>query len=59
MEKMRVQSLGQKDPLEEAWQPTCVFLPGGPHGQRSLVGYSQSGHKELDMPKATYAYVCV
>ena len=23
-----------------AWQPTPVFLPGEPHGQRSLVGYS-------------------
>ena len=22
------------------WQPTRVFLPGEPHGQRSLVGYS-------------------
>ena len=54
---MRVQSLGQKDPLDKAWQPTRVFLPGGPHGQRSLVGYSQLGHKELDMPKATSAYM--
>ena len=56
---MRVQSLGQKDPLDKAWQPTRVFLPGGPHGHRSLVGYSQLGHKELDMPKATYAYAYV
>ena len=24
----------------EGWQPTPVFLPGEPHGQRSLVGYS-------------------
>ena len=23
-----------------AWQPAPVFLPGGSHGQRSLVGYS-------------------
>ena len=22
-----------------AWEPTPVFLPGEPHGQRSLVGY--------------------
>ena len=40
-----VQSLGWEDPLEEAWQPTTVFLPG----QRSLVGYSPWGCKELDM----------
>ena len=25
---MQVRSLGQEDPLEEAWQPTPVFLPG-------------------------------
>ena len=30
------------------WQPTPVFLPGESHGQRSLVGYSPQGHKELD-----------
>ena len=30
------------------WQPTPVFLPGGFHGQRSLVGYSPWGCKELD-----------
>ena len=30
------------------WQPTPVFLPGESHGQRSLVGYSPWGHKELD-----------
>ena len=31
------------------WQPTLVFLPGESYGQRSLVGYSPWGHKELDM----------
>ena len=30
------------------WQPTPVFLPGKFHGQRSLVGYSSYGGKELD-----------
>ena len=35
---MWVQPLGQEDPLEEAWQPTPVFLPGESQGQRSLVG---------------------
>ena len=30
------------------WQPTPVVLPGESHGQRSLVGYSPWGHKELD-----------
>ena len=27
-------------PGGRAWQPTPVFLPGEPHGQRRLVGYS-------------------
>ena len=30
-------------------QPTRVFLPRESHGQRSLVGYSPQGDKELDM----------
>ena len=30
-------------------QPTPVFLPGKPHGQRNLVGYSPWVNKELDM----------
>ena len=30
------------------WQPTPVLLPGKSHGERSLVGYSPSSHKELD-----------
>ena len=29
------------------WQPIPVFLPGEPHGQRSLAGYSPWGGKEL------------
>ena len=43
-----VQSLDQEDPLEKEWQPTQVFLPGGVHGQRSLVGYSPWDRKQLD-----------
>ena len=31
------------------WQPTPVLLPGNSHGQRSLVGNSPWGRKELDM----------
>ena len=30
------------------WQSTPVLLPGKSHGQRSLVGYSPLGLKELD-----------
>ena len=43
----------RKIPWRRAWQPTPVCLPGESHGQRSLVGYSPWGHKELDMTKAT------
>ena len=37
-----------KIPWRRAWQPTRVFSPGEFHGQRSLVGCSPQGHKELD-----------
>ena len=33
----------RKIPWRRKWQPTPVFLPGKPHGQRSLVGYSPWG----------------
>ena len=34
--------------LDMKWQSTSVLLPGKSHGQRSLVGYSPWGSKELD-----------
>ena len=34
-------------------QPTPVFLPGESHGQRSLVGYSPWGRKDLDTTEVT------
>ena len=43
----------RKIPWRRAWQPTPVFLPRESHGQRSLVGYSLKGCKELDMTEAT------
>ena len=39
----------RKIPWRRKWQPTPVFLPGEPPGQRSLVGYSSWGHRELDI----------
>ena len=44
----QVQSLGQEDPLEKGLATHSVFLPGGFHGQRSLIGYSPWGGKESD-----------
>ena len=38
----------RKIPWRRKWQPAPVFLPWKPHGQRSLVGYSLWGRKELE-----------
>ena len=48
MRETWVQSLGWEDPLEKEWPPTPVFLLGESNGQRSLIGYSPWGSKELD-----------
>ena len=34
-----------RPPWRREWQPTPIFLPGEPHGQRSLVGYSPWGRR--------------
>ena len=44
MQETQVQFLGQEDPLEKG--VATHFLPGEPHGQRSLVGYSPWGRRE-------------
>ena len=39
------------------WQPAPVFLPGKSHGQRSLIGYSQSvGSQRVGHNRATSLY---
>ena len=38
----------RKIPWRRIWQSAPIFLPGEPHGRRSLVGYSPRGHKECD-----------
>ena len=40
-------------PWRRAWQPTPVFLPGEPHGQRSLANYHPWGHKESEITEVT------
>ena len=45
----------RKIPCRRKWQPTPVFLPGECYGQRSLAGYSPSGHTESDTIKVTQA----
>ena len=50
MQENRVLSQGWEDPLEEDMAtPLQYSCLENPHGQRSLVGYSSWGHKELDM----------
>jgi len=48
VQETRVQSLGWKDPLEKGMAThSSIFFPREFHGQRSLVGCSPWGHKEL------------
>ena len=49
MQETWVQCLGWEDTLEKVMSLNPVFLPEGSQGQKSLVGYSPWGHKELDM----------
>ena len=35
-----------KSSWRRKWQPTLVFLPGKPHGQRTLADYNPWAHKE-------------
>ena len=48
MRESWAQFLGWEDPLEEAWQPTAVFLPEKFPGQKNLAGYNPWGRKESD-----------
>ena len=47
-------SLGGEKLLEEDMQPTLVFLPGEPHGQRSLLSFGPQGRKESDITETTW-----
>ena len=58
MQETWVQSLGWEDHLRRKRQPTPVFLPGKPHGQRSLAGCSSWGHKELDTTEHAHTHAC-
>ena len=42
-----------KIPRKRAWMTTPIFLPGEPHRQRSLRGYSPQGYKESDTTEVT------
>ena len=49
VQETQIWSLGREDSPEEENATTPVFLPGEFHGQRSLLGYSPWGNKELGM----------
>ena len=51
--RLRLNPWVGKIPWRRACQPTPVFLPGEPRGQRRLVGYSLRGCKESDTTEAT------
>ena len=52
-------SLGWEDPLEKGnGNPFQYFYPENPHGQRSLVGSSPWGHKELDTTEWACMHAC-
>ena len=57
--RLKFDSWVRKIPWRGAWQPTPIFLPGESQGQRSLVGYSLWGHKELDVTAETYMHTCL
>ena len=59
MRETQVQPLGLEEPWRSEWLPTPVFLPGESYGQRSLVGYSPWGCKELDTNERLTHTQCV
>ena len=42
-----------KIPWRRKWQPTPVLVPGKPHAQRSLVGYSPRDHERARHNRVT------
>ena len=54
--EMRVQSLGQEDPLGEGHDNPLQYLAGEFHGQRSLADYGPWGHKESDTTECACTY---
>ena len=48
MRETQVRFLGQEDPLEKAMAIHSSTLAWKSHGQKSLIGYSPRGRKELD-----------
>ena len=45
IQEIRVQSMGQEDPMEKGMAAHSSILAGESHGQKSLVDYSPWGHR--------------
>ena len=59
MQETRVQSLGQEDPLEKDMATHSSILTWKMPGQRSLVGYSPWGRKELETTESLHFHLCL
>ena len=55
MWETQLQSLGEEDLLEKEMATHSSILPGKSHGQRSLIGYSPRGCKELDITERLHS----
>ena len=53
---MRVQSLGQEDPLEEETATHSISYLEKFYEQKNLAGYSPWGHQESDMTEHAGGY---
>ena len=53
MQETQVGFLGWEDPLEKEMATHSSILAWESHGQRSLVGYSPRGRKEMNTTKVT------
>ena len=58
VKNLQVPSLGREDPLKEVMSAHPVFLPGKPHGQRSLMGCSPGSHKKSDTIDRPDTHAC-
>ena len=56
-QEMQIPSLGQEDPLEKELATRSSVLAWEIHGQRSLVGYSLCGRKELDVTERAHTRI--
>ena len=52
-----VQPVCWEDLWRRKWYPIPIFLPGEPHVQSSLVGYSPRGCKESDTTEHALDYM--